>query len=92
MTETDRIFRLKSDVRYRSIADEGIVLRQDEGEVLVVNGVGVRVVELISQGIGLEQLLTTLEGEYDVEAKQLRTDVLSYIEELKGAGVLEPVD
>ena len=92
MTETDRIFRLKSDVRYRSIADEGIVLRQDEGEVLVVNGVGVRVVELISQGIGLEQLLTTLEGEYDVEAKQLRTDVLSYIEELKGAGVLKPVD
>ncbi len=92
MTDSNRIYRLKSDVRFRSIADEGIVLRQDEGEVLVVNGVGVRVVELIADGASFQELLTTLEAEYDVEPKQLRTDVLSYIEELRVAGVLETGD
>lgn len=89
MTDTTQIFRLKRDIRYRSIADEGIVLRQDEGEVLVVNGIGVRVVELISEGITLPQILDTLETEYDVEPAQLRTDVITYIAELKDAGVLE---
>ncbi len=89
MTDTTHIFRLKSDIRYRAIADEGIVLRQDEGEVLVVNGVGVRVVELISDGITLEGLLATLEGEYDVDREQLRIDVTKYLEELEEAGVLE---
>ncbi len=92
MTDTTQIFRLKSDVRYRTIADEGIVLRQNDGEVLVVNGVGVRVVELIAGGASFQELLTTLENEYDIHPEQLRTDVLSYIEELKAAGVLEPVD
>ena len=89
MTDKTRTFQLKSDIRFRSIADEGIVLRQDEGEVLVVNGVGVRVVELISEGTTLEQILTTLEGEYDVEPEQLRTDVMTYLAELEEAGVLE---
>ncbi len=92
MTETTRLFHLKSDVRYRSIADEGIVLLQDEGEVLVVNGVGVRIVELIGEGSTLPQILTALETEYDVEPEQLRTDVRTYLAELEDAGVLEPVD
>ncbi len=92
MTETTRLFHLKSDVRYRSIADEGIVLLQDEGEVLVVNGVGVRIVELIGEGITLPQILETLETEYDVEPEQLMTDVRTYLAELEDAGVLEPVD
>jgi hypothetical protein len=92
MTETTRLFHLKSDVRYRGIADEGIVLLQDEGEVLVVNGVGVRIVELIGEGITLPQILDTLEGEYDVEPAQLRTDVITYLAELQDTGVLEPVD
>ena len=89
MTDKTRTFQLKSVIRFRSIADEGIVLRQDEGEVLVVNGVGVRVVELIREGTTLEQILTTLEGEYDVEPEQLRTDVMTYLAELEEAGVLE---
>lgn len=92
MTETDRIYRLKSDIRYRNIADEGIVLRQDEGEVLVVNGVGVRVVELIAEGNALKQILTTLEGEYEVDQEQLLADFKDYIEELENAGVLESSD
>ncbi len=92
MTESNRIYRLKSDIRYRTIADEGIVLRQDEGEVLVVNGVGVRVVELIAEGTSFQQILTTLETEYEVEPEQLKTDVLTYLEELEKAGVLETGD
>jgi len=92
MTDATRLFHLKSDVRYRGIGDEGIVLLQDEGEVLVVNGVGVRIVELIGEGTTLPQILDTVEGEYDVEPAQLRTDVLTYLAELEDAGVLEPVD
>lgn len=89
MTDNNRIYRLKSDVRYRSIADEGVVLRQDEGEVLVVNGVGVRIVELIGEGTSLAQILATLENEYTVETGQLMTDVMSYLTALEEAGVLE---
>lgn len=89
MTDNDRIYRLKSDVRHRSIADEGIVLRQDEGEVLVVNGIGERIVELIGEGASLPQVLATLETEYDVEPKQLKTDVMTYLGELEEAGVLQ---
>lgn len=89
MADTTRTYRLRSDVRFRSVADEGVVLRQDEGEVLVVNGVGVRVVELVADGAGLEDMLGILENEYEVEPADLRTDVKTYLEELEEAGVLE---
>ncbi len=73
MIDNGKPIRLKDDIRFRSIADEGIVLRQDEGEVLVVNGVGVRVVELIAEGGALPKILAALESEFDVEPEQLRT-------------------
>jgi hypothetical protein len=45
-TSTTR-YRLAPDVRFRVVGDEGVVVRQDAGEVLVVNGVAARVLELL---------------------------------------------
>lgn len=40
-------YRLAPDVRFRVVSGEGVVVRQDAGEVLVVNGVAARVLELL---------------------------------------------
>jgi hypothetical protein len=88
MNEQEAPLRIKDDVRYRAIAGEGLVLRQSEGEMLVVNGVGMRVLELIERSPSLPQLLFTLEQEYAVDAAALREDVMRYIDELRQSGVL----
>jgi hypothetical protein len=88
MNEQQAPLLIKDDVRYRAIAEEGLVLRQDAGEMLVVNGVGMRVLELIGVSPSLSQLLFTLEQEYAVDPAVLREDAMRYLEELRQAGVL----
>jgi hypothetical protein len=83
-------YRLCGDVRFRRVADEGIVLRQTQGEVLVLNGVGLRVLELAGSGAAMADLLASMTAEYQVEMAELQTDVSGFLQELVGSGVLEP--
>ncbi len=90
-TEFSR-FRLKRDVLYRRVWDEGVVLLKSLGEVLVLNDVGTRIVELCETGISARDLVTRLVQEFDVEPERLEADLRDFIQDLKDAGVLEPLD
>ena len=82
-------FRLCADVRYRQIADEGIVLRQQAGEVLVLNEVGARVVALLDEGLAPPGIVARLAAEFDAEPGDLAADIAGFVAELHAAGVIE---
>lgn len=86
------VLRLRSDVRYRMIEGEALVLRQEAAEVLGLNPVGSRVFELIDGRRSVAELLATLEGEYDVDRAELEHDVLGFLGELLHDAVLEDLD
>ncbi len=84
--------QLKKDVRFRRVVDEAVVLRQKEAEVLVLNDLGGRVLELIGtrgDEHSVEEMLAILEQEYDVEPDRLAQDVTAFLTELLERGVLE---
>ena len=89
MITTNSIVKRRDDVRWRVMGDEAVVLQQTQAEVLVLNPVGLRVLELIDAERTVQDLLTTLAAEYDVEPDTLRQDVLAYLLELEDANVLE---
>ena len=89
MTESDSVFRPRADARYRNIGGEGIVVRQAAGEVLVLNDVGVRVLDLLAAGNAVSAVVTTLNAEYDVDGATLERDVRHYVQELLDAGIVE---
>jgi len=78
-----------SDARYRNIGGEGVVVRQSAGEVLVVNGVGARVLDLLETRTPVGGLLDTLAAEYAIDRATLECDVLAYLQELLDAGIIE---
>lgn len=82
-------FRLRGDVRYRIIDGEAVVIRQDDAEVVVLNGVGARVLDLLHSGKPLPALLEIMSGEYEVPREELEQDVIGFLEELLAAGVIE---
>ncbi len=88
MIRWDEPLQIKDDIRFSRVEEEGVVLRQGEGEVLVVNEVGIRILELAQEGASPNRILAILEEEYDVEAGPLRKDVARFLEELTQAGVL----
>lgn len=85
------VLRLRSDVRYRMIEGEALVLRQEAAEVLGLNPVGSRVLELIDGRRSVADLLRILEGEYEVERAELESDVLGFLGELLQDTALEEV-
>lgn len=85
------VLRRRSDVRYRLIEGEAVVLRQSAAEVLVLNGVGASVLDLADGERPVREWIETLSGEYDADPEELARDVLQFTGELWEAGVLETV-
>lgn len=91
MIESTTVFRKCSDARYRNVGGEGIVVRQAAGEVLVLNGVGARVLDLLDSESPVGGLVDALAAEYDIDRATLERDVLAYLRELLDAGIIEDV-
>ncbi|WP_456380101.1 PqqD family protein [Thiolapillus sp.] len=82
------VLQLSSDVRQTRVGDEGVILRQDDGEILVVNEVAIRFVELIDGDRGMDELTDLLLQEYEVERDILVSDLAEYACELLNQGIL----
>lgn len=82
--------RQRSDVRYRRIDGEAVVLRQDAGETLVLNEAGALILDLLAKGASAEETAATLAATFEVDAAAALADVASFAAELQAAGVLEP--
>ena len=89
MIKNTTVLTKSSDARYRNIGGEGVVVRQSAGEVLVVNGVGARVLDLLEARASVGGLLDTLAAEYAIDQATLERDVLAYLQELLDAGIIE---
>jgi len=82
------VLQLHSDIRQTRVSDEGIILRQEDGEILVVNEVAIRFVELIDGNRNLDELTDMLLQEYEVDRNTLADDLAEYASELISHGVL----
>ena len=84
------VLRRHSDVRYRRIEGEAVVLRQSAAEVLVLNEVGAAVLDLADGERSVGEWIDALAGEYEGDSSALARDVLAFAAELAEAGLLEP--
>ena len=82
-------FKVAPDVRYRVIDDEAVVVRQREGDVLVLNDVAARVLQLVGEGLSSSEIGDRLAGEYDAPDAAIRQDVEAFFGELEGLNVIE---
>lgn len=80
------------DVRFRKVEDEAVVLRQNAAEVMVLNEVGARILDLADGVAPIEEWVDALFDEFEVDRATLEQDVLEFAAEMADAGVLEPAD
>lgn len=88
--EPPAAYRPRSDVRFRRIGEEAVVVRQDAPEVLVLNPVGARVLELLAGGEALGAVGAALAEEFEVAPAEAEADARDFAAELESAGVIEP--
>jgi hypothetical protein len=82
-------FKVSPDVRYRVIDDEAVVVRQGEGDVLVLNEVAAKVLQLVGEGLSAPEIGNRLSSEYEAPEAAIRNDVDRFLEELVTLHVIE---
>lgn len=89
--EARSILKTASDVRFRVVDREVVVVRQKSAEVLVMNEVAARLLALADGVHPVSHWLDVLVGEFEVDRATLESDVMSFAAELAAEGLLEIV-
>jgi hypothetical protein len=89
MTTLETRYRRASDVRYRLIDNEAVVIRQRAGEVLGLNALGARLLDALDGERPVGRLIDELAADYEVERTDLERDVLAFFAELEASGLIE---
>jgi hypothetical protein len=79
---------LHPQVAMQSVDGLAVIVLADSGEVIVVNEVGTRVLELIDGERSAEEVAGAIESEYQVTAEEARADLEDFLQMLAGAGAL----
>jgi hypothetical protein len=87
----ETVFRRCSDVRFRTVLDEGVVIKQATAEVLVLSEVGARVLELVDGERTVAAIEAALAAEFDAPAATIGADLAGYLDELVAIGLVEPL-
>ena len=83
---------LNENILFRRVAGEGVVVDQRKAQVLVVNEVGVRVLELIRELGSIPGIIDTVAAEFDAEPATIKADVLRFIQQISDSQMTEDVD
>ena len=91
MNNANRRFRPCSDVRFRVIDREAVVLRQNAAQALVLNEVGARILQLLDGKASLAEVISRLSEEFEADPIEIAADCYEFVEDLTEHGVVEPV-
>lgn len=88
----DTVLRPASDVRFRIVDGEAVVVRQKSSEVLVMSEVAARILALADGVRPIGAWVEELAAEFEVDRATLEQDVFRFAAELAGEGILEPLE
>jgi hypothetical protein len=82
--------RLRSaDLSARELSGELILLDLRSSRYLSVSGVGVDIVNLLSEERSEDELVTAVLARYDIDEEVARRDTRAFLDQLRDAGLLE---
>lgn len=87
------MYRLNSDVVATSLGDEEtVLLNVKTRRYYSLNETGTRIWHVLADGGTLEDVITSLNDEYDIDAEELRRYVETHVAELIAEGLIEKSD
>ena len=79
---------IPSDIAFRDIAGEAVVLNLSTGIYFGLDAVGTRIWHLLAEHGSSEPVVNALLAEYDVEEERLRRDVEALLQQLMDKGLV----
>ena len=76
------LIALHPDLRFRAVPPEGVLINQGNAEALVVNGLGLTVVELVQSKGSRGAVLAALIEEYDAPPQVIEAEMDAFLDDL----------
>ena len=89
---TNEEISLTLRLRHRAVGDDGVLVHLDSGRVIVVNEVGLHIVEQLATPKTRHQLIESITSTFDVNSEQAESDLDLYLAELDKEHVFETRD
>ena len=83
---------IRDNITYRVIDHETIILNLDNGCYYSLNEVAAKVWESIAKKKCLDDILASLNGQYEIPKKTIQRDLLSLVKDLEGEGLIKRID
>jgi len=84
-------YRRSADVLSAEVGDDVVALQAVRGFAYGMEGVTAAVWQQLEAPVSLDQIVTALGDEYEVEAEQCRGEVVDLIHQFVGEGLVEEV-
>ncbi len=88
MTESIPTPKIASDIVWRLLDDNAVVVSPRKGEVRVLNAVGTAIWRRLVASDELAAIEAYLESSYNVSQERVHDDLLAFLEELTDRGIL----
>jgi len=88
----DSKFSISPDVLFQEIDGETVLLDLASESYFGLDKTATRIWQLLQEANGLSEIHRILLEEFDVEAEQLKTDMVTHLQELLAAGLVTTVD
>ncbi len=89
MSENHQRVTLCKDVLLRPVGEEGVLLNLKSGLYFSLNPVGLRMLETLTSTPSIQQALTSLQEEYEVDPAELEIDLHELLADLLKQGLVE---
>ena len=88
-TVDSKSISLSPQVRYRAVDDEGVLVHLENGRVVVVNEVGLHIVQQLKKPITRSDLAMSIAAEFEVSSAQATEDLDLFLAELDQDQILD---
>lgn len=86
---TNEKYKLDRKIRYRAVETDGVLVHMDTGRVIVINEVGLKIVESMKESAKTKREITeTIVKDFDVNFEQAERDVLVFFEEMVAENII----
>ena len=87
-TASNETISLTDQVRFRAVGEDGVLVHLESGRVLVVNEVGLYIVQQLNKSRTRADLTSSVVSEFEISTKQAEIDLDAFLVELDQEQIL----
>ena len=87
-TASNETISLTDQVRFRAVGEDGVLVHLESGRVIVVNEVGLYIVQQLKKSRTRSKLISSIVSEFEVSAEQAEADLDAFLAELDQEQIL----